>query len=122
VKLGLVGGRLDGGLQALSYVGARATPAAFGPRLLAKAARRGALEVGGWEGPGESLATLRRVVVLGDGAPGIWDLEAEPFGERVEVVDVSHAADHVWAIAHALCGEGPTFAALAREYAGRPAC
>lgn len=125
VKLGLVGGQVDGELRALSYVGARETAEAFGPRLLAEAARRGALEVVGWEGPGESLATLRRVAVLGDGAPWIWTLAAEHFGERVEIVDFYHAAEHVWAIAHALYGEGSVlaarwahFATLALEYEG----
>lgn len=125
VKLGLVGGQVDGELHALSYVGAREGPAAFGPRLLAEAARRGALDVVGWEGPGESLATLRRVVVLGDGAPWIWNLAAEHFGERIEIVDFYHASQHVWAIAHALYGEGSVlahrwahFALLSLDYAG----
>jgi hypothetical protein len=125
VKLGVVGGQVDGGLQAVSYVGAREAPADFGPRLLAEAARRGALDVVGWEGTGQSLATLRRVIVLGDGAPWIWNLAAEHFGERVEIVDFYHAAQHAWAIAHALFGEGTVlaarwahFATLALEYAG----
>jgi hypothetical protein len=125
VKLGLVGGQVDGELGALTYVGAREAPEAFGPRLLAEAARRGALDVVGWEGPGGSLATLRRVIVLGDGAPWIWNLAAEHFGERIEIVDFYHAAQHVWAIAHALFGEGTAlaarwarFASLALEYDG----
>jgi hypothetical protein len=46
------------------------------------------------------------VVVLGDGAPWIWHLAAEHFGERVEVVDFYHASTHVWQLAHAWQGEG----------------
>lgn len=106
VKLGVVGGQVEGDLRALSYVAARESPDAFGPRLLAEAARRGALEIVGWEGPHDSLATLRRAVVVGDGAPWIWLLAAAHFGERVEIVDFYHAAEHVWAVAHALFGEG----------------
>jgi hypothetical protein len=117
VKLGLVGGQVAGELRALSYVAAREGPEAFGPRLLAEAARRGALAVVGWEGPGGSLATLRRVIVLGDGAPWIWNLAAEHFGERVEIVDFYHAAEHAWAVAHALFGEGTVLAARWAHFA-----
>src|SRR5262249_22471086 len=87
-KLGLVGGWDAGALQAASYVAAREGPDAFGPRLLTEAARRGVLEVVDWRGPrtGPGLAVLRPVVVLGDGAPWIWALAAEHFGERTEIV------------------------------------
>jgi hypothetical protein len=108
VKVGLVAGCVDGLLRAPSYVAAREEAAAFGPRLLTEAARRGALEVLRWEGPrtGAGLAVLRPVVVLGDGAVWIWHLAAEHFGERVEIVDFYHASEHVWALAHALYGAG----------------
>ena len=108
VKLGLVAGCVDGLLQAPSYVAAREEAAAFGPRLLTEAARRGALEVVRWEGPrtGAGLAVLRRVGVLGDGAVWIWHLAAEHFGERIEIVDCYHASEHRWTLAHALYGSG----------------
>jgi hypothetical protein len=108
VKLGLVGGQVDGRLQKLSYVAARQAVEAFGPRLLAEAARRGALEIIGWDGPidGYPLAQLRSVVVLGDGAHGIWELAADHVGDRREIVDFYHATQHVWVLAHALFGEG----------------
>src|SRR5207253_9335240 len=54
VKLGLVAGCVVGEpheLLAPSYVAARLGADEFGPRWLAEAARRGALEVVGWEGP-----------------------------------------------------------------------
>jgi len=51
-------------------------------------------------------ATQRRVVVLGDGAPWIWNLAAELFPRRVEILDWYHADEHVSAVARALYGEG----------------
>jgi hypothetical protein len=114
-KVGLVAGLVGGRATAASYVAAREGPEAFGPRLLAEAARRGAREVVGWEpAPGDDpaaprvppLAVLPAVVVLGDGAPWIWNLAAEHFGRRTEIVDFFHAAEHAWAAAKALHGEG----------------
>lgn len=122
VKLGLVGGQVEGKLVAPSYLARRSTPDEFGPRLLAEAARRGALDVIGWEGPviGRGLAVLRPVVVLGDGAVWIWNLAAEHFGDRTEVVDYYHATEHVWTLANAFYGEGSEKArAWARRQSGR---
>jgi Uncharacterised protein family (UPF0236) len=122
VKLGLVGGQVEGTLVAPSYLALRASPDAFGQRLLAEAARRGALEVVGWEGPvtGRGLAKLRPVVVLGDGAVWIWNLAAEHFGERIEIIDYYHASEHVWTLANAFYGEGSDKAKdWARRQCGR---
>lgn len=107
VKLGLIAGYQDGEMVKPSYVAARASADAFGPRFLAEAARRGALEIVAWEGPvtQRSLAVLREVVMLGDGAPWIWNLAAEHFGERTEILDFYHACEHVWAAAKAIYGE-----------------
>jgi len=108
VKLGLVGGQVGGKLVSPSYLALRANPDEFGPRLLAEAARRGALEVVGWKGAvtGRGLAVLRKVVILGDGAVWIWHLAAEHFGERIEIIDYYHATEHVWTLANAFYGEG----------------
>lgn len=116
VKLGLVGGHQAGKTGALSYVAARESAEQFGPRLAAEAARRGALEVVGGTGPlaGRGLAQLRPVVVLGDGAPWIWNLAADHFGERTEIVDFYHASEHVWTVAHALY---PSDSAQAKTWA-----
>lgn len=122
VKLGLVGGQVDGKLTAPSYLALRASPDEFGPRLLAEAARRGALEVVGWKGEvtGKGLAELRKVVLVGDGAVWIWNLAAEHFGERIEIVDYYHVSEHVWALANAFYGEGSNKAkAWARRQSGR---
>ena len=108
VKVGLVAGWADGHVQQPSYVAAREPAEAFGPRLLTEAARRGALEIIGWEGggSGRGLAVLPPVLVLGDGAPWIWNLAGEQFGARTEIVDYYHAAEHVWTLARALHGAG----------------
>src|SRR6266536_2773840 len=68
-----------------SYVASRTSAAEFGPVLLAEAARRGGLEIVRWQQPpgtdprlavvGPAEAVLRSVVVLGDGARWIWDLD-----------------------------------------------
>src|SRR4051794_27215962 len=113
VKIGLVAGWADGALVAPSYVAAREGAAAFGDRLLAEAARRGALEIVGWEGGrcGAGLAVLRDVLVLGDGARWIWTLAAEHFGARRELVDFYHASEHLWTVARLLENEGTAVAA-----------
>lgn len=117
VKLGLVAGHQDGDMLTPSYIAVRMRAEEFGPRLLAEAARRGALEVVAWEGPitQRGLAVLRKVIVLGDGAVWIWNLAAEHFGERIEIVDFYHASEHIWTVAKALCGEG---ALEAKSWAG----
>jgi hypothetical protein len=114
-KVKLAGGWVNGELQATSYTAARLDAGRFGPLLLSLAAHRGALETVGWTGGirQRGLATLRSVVVLGDGARWIWDLAAEHFGERVEIVDWYHATEHVWAAARALEPEGTAVAAWA---------
>ncbi len=106
VKVGVVGGTVDGELREASYVAAREPADAFGPRLLAEAARRGALTVQRWEGGvvGRGLAVLRPVHVLGDGAVWIWNLADDHFGDRTEAVDFYHAAEHLWTVARALHG------------------
>ncbi len=121
VKVGVVGGVVGGALTAASYVAAREPAEAFGPRRLAEAARRGALAVVRWAGsplrPG--LAVLRPVHVVGDGAPWIWNVAADHFGERTEVVDFYHAAEHVWAVARAVYGAESDEARVGAEIAIR---
>ena len=74
---------------------------------LAEAARRGALEVIGWEGGliGRGLGILRQVTILGDGAVWIWNLAGEHFGERIEIVDYFHASEHLWTVARLALAE-----------------
>lgn len=54
----------------------------------------------------QGIATAERVVVLGDGAAWIWNLAAEHFPAAVQVLDLWHATEHLWAAGRALYGEG----------------
>jgi len=58
------------------------------------------------------LEQAQQVVVLGDGAPWIWNQAAEHFPGAVQIVDLYHAKEHVWDVAHAVFGHG-TVAATA---------
>ena len=48
----------------------------------------------------------RRRVVLGDGAPWIWNLADEQFPGAVQIVDLYHAKGHLWDVAKAIYGAG----------------
>ncbi|HEX5505335.1 MAG TPA: ISKra4 family transposase [Thermomicrobiales bacterium] len=76
-----------------SFVGDVADAATFGQLLWCEAARRGVLDAG-------------EVVVVADGAHWIWDLVAEHFPAATQIVDWYHASQYVWAVAHAVYGEG----------------
>jgi hypothetical protein len=114
VKLGVVGGwdpdlpHDQRHLTAPSYVAARATVAEWAGRWGAEVARRGGLEEVAYAGTGvhPGIATLRRVLVLGDGARWIWTAAADQFGDRIEIVDWYHASEHVWTVARAVYGDG----------------
>jgi hypothetical protein len=114
VKLGVVGGWDPAApperqrLESPSYVAAREPVGAFAGRWGAEVARRGGLDIVAIAGPvtGPGLATVRAVVVLGDGARWIWTAAAEQFGERLEIVDWYHASEHVWTVARAVFGAG----------------
>jgi hypothetical protein len=69
-----------------SYVGAIETASEFAPRLHAEAVRRG-------------LKCNTTVVVLGDGAPWIWNLAEQYFPTAVYIVDLYHAREHLALVA-----------------------
>jgi hypothetical protein len=48
----------------------------------------------------------QRRVVLGDGAPWIWNLADEQFPGAVQIVDLFHAKGHLWEVAKAIYGAG----------------
>ena len=52
------------------------------------------------------LEQAHEVVVVGDGAPWIWHLAAEHFPGAVQILDLYHAKEHVWDVAHAVFGRG----------------
>ena len=76
-----------------TYVGAIATAETFGLRLYTEALRRG-------------LDQAKRVIVLGDGAPWIWNIADEHFPGALQIVDLYHARQHVAELAKAVVGSG----------------
>ena len=66
-----------------TYTGGIETAAAFGRRLCVEAYRRG------WN-------RAQKKVVIGDGAPWIWNLTEEHFPEAIQIVDLYHARQHLW--------------------------
>ena len=52
----------------------------------------------------------RRRVVLGDGAPWIWNIADELFPDAVQIVDPFHAKQHLWDVAKAVYGPGTDMA------------
>ena len=53
-----------------------------------------------------SFDQAQRRVVLGDGAPWIWNLADELFPGAVQIVDLFHAKSHLWDVAKAIYGAG----------------
>ena len=68
-------------------------PVDFGAAVQAEARRRG-------------LGRARYVYLVMDGAVWLWDLAADRFAGAVLILDFHHASEHLWAVAHALHGEG----------------
>jgi hypothetical protein len=75
----------------LRYVARRTAKGGFGQLLYALAQQSG-------------LSRAKQIVVLGDGALWIWKLVAEHFPDAVQIVDLYHAQEHVWEVAHAVFG------------------
>lgn len=88
-------------LYSRNVVAVRGDPSALATQLWPSARRVGAM--------------TREVVVLGDGAPWIWNLAAEHFPGCVEVLDWYHAHEHVSDVARTLYGEGSDKATAWRE-------
>jgi hypothetical protein len=68
-------------------------PVEFGRRVQAEARRRG-------------LGAAQRVYVVADGSVWIWNVAADRFAGATPVLVFYHASQHLWAVAHALHGEG----------------
>ena len=72
-------------------------PSAFAQRAYREAQRRG-------------FDTAARRVVIGDGAPWIWQLAAEQFPGAIEIVDIYHAKQHLCDVAKTIYGPGTDLA------------
>jgi hypothetical protein len=75
----------------LHYVAKRTALGDFGRHLYTLAVEQG-------------LSLAKQVVVLGDGAPWLWRVAEEHFPDAVQIVDVWHARQHVWDVAHTVFG------------------
>lgn len=69
----------------------------FGASVEAEARRRG-------------LGRAQKVYIVIDGAVWLWDLARDRFKEAILTLDFHHAAQHLWALAHELHGNGTTAA------------
>ena len=69
-----------------SYVATMRPVADFGPVLYAEAQRRGCDQA-------------QQLVVLGDGAPWIWNLAEEHFPRAIQITDLYHSIQHVGQLA-----------------------
>jgi Uncharacterised protein family (UPF0236) len=70
-----------------------AVPSEFAQRVEREACRRG-------------FDRAQRQVVLGDGAPWIWNLADEQCPGALQIVDLYHAKGHLWDVAKAIYGAG----------------
>lgn len=77
----------------IHYVARQTTAQTFGRHLYALAQRHGS-------------ERAQQIVVLADGAVWIWHLVAEHFPQAVQIVDLWHAREHVWKVAHAVFERG----------------
>ena len=66
-------------------------PAPFARRIVREAQRRG-------------FDTAARQVILGDGAPWIWNFADEHFPDAIQIVDIFHAKGHLFEVAKAIYG------------------
>ena len=74
-----------------SYTGSIETAEIFGQRIYREAMRRGMNFAG-------------ETVVIGDGAPWIWNIADEQFYGAIQIVDLFHAREHYWNVARAFFG------------------
>lgn len=67
-------------------------------------------ETFGWLWYGQAVAMglerARRVIVIGDGAPWIWNQAEMHFPGAIQIVDWYHATERLWTVANAYFGEG----------------
>jgi hypothetical protein len=52
------------------------------------------------------LGQAQQVLVIADGAVWIWNLVQDPFPKARQQLDLWHAEEHLWAVAHELQGRG----------------
>ena len=85
-----------------TYLCGLETAGDFGTRLRREAFRRG-------------LCQSRRVVLLGDGAPWVWELGRVNFPNAIAILDYYHAREHLTLLVEALVGKGTPASAQLQE-------
>jgi uncharacterized protein UPF0236 len=83
----------DAGVERVAYVATLRDVSVFGPLIATLAHQRG-----------HHLA--REVIVLGDGAPWIWQVAAAQFPYAVQILDFFHVSERLFLVANARFGEG----------------
>jgi hypothetical protein len=58
-----------------------------------------------WEAQRRGLARAKWILVVGDGAPWIWNVAADRWAQAQELLDFYHASEHVWELGRVLYGE-----------------
>ena len=61
----------------------------------------------GREAERRGFGLAKRQVVVGDGAPWIWNVTGEQFPEAIEIVDLYHAQEKIWDASNALHAGDP---------------
>jgi hypothetical protein len=87
-------GLIDGKI----IIGWQGEPVEFGRRLH-------------WEAQQGGLGRARAKLVVGDGAPWIWNLAQDRWAGATELLDFYHAAQHLWDLGQALHGKDEAAAA-----------
>jgi len=58
-----------------------------------------------WEALRGGLGRARAQLLIGDGAPWIWNLKKDRWSSAIELLDFYHGSQHLWALGTALLGE-----------------
>lgn len=58
-----------------------------------------------WEAQRRGLGRAKWILVVGDGAPWIWNVAADRWATAEEVLDFYHASEHLWELGRALLDE-----------------
>ena len=58
-----------------------------------------------WEAQRRGLGRAKWILVVGDGAPWIWNVAADRWASAEEVLDFYHASEHLWELGRALFDE-----------------
>jgi hypothetical protein len=58
-----------------------------------------------WEALRRGLGRAEWILVVGDGAPWIWNVAADRWADAEEVLDFYHASEHLWELGRALYPE-----------------